>query len=99
MSIPITAKGGGHGYTCAGANTGGVLLDLRNFNDIVVGEDNIGPLMKIGAGLKWDEVLKVLDRLQLVAVHGQCTSVGVSGFSLHGIFKTFYTTQDNIIQC
>ena len=61
--------------------------------------------MTIGTGYTWGEILKELRKVDkhLVAVHGQCTSVGVAGFALHGgvhfggLSELYGLASDNIL--
>jgi FAD/FMN-containing dehydrogenase len=81
-NISISIRGGGHSYTCQTTKHGGILLDMRNLKYISINKDNLTAL--VGAGVLWKELIPKLHKLNLIAVHGQCTSVGVAGFSLHG---------------
>ena len=51
----------------------------------------------------WDDILPYLRKKGLSVVHGQCTSVGVSGFSLHGgvhfggLSELYGLASDNIL--
>ena len=92
----IVVRGGGHGYTCQAAASDAILIDMRNFRSIEFIQHNTGLNMlnsqstyslKVGTGLTWQEVLDYIQKQlnnKYLLVHGQCTSVGVGGFSLHG---------------
>jgi hypothetical protein len=82
MNKTISVRGGGHGYTCQSTKAGGVLLDMRAIKNITI--DTASRTMTVGAGLTWSQILPKLQAAGLTAVHGQCTNVGVAGFSLHG---------------
>ena len=59
----------------------------------------------IGTGFTWGEILKYLKSVNkdLITVHGQCTSVGVAGFALHGgvhfggLSELYGLASDNIL--
>ena len=61
--------------------------------------------MTLGTGYTWGEILKHIKKIDknLITVHGQCTSVGVAGFSLHGgvhfggLSELYGLASDNII--
>lgn len=81
-NLSVAIRGGGHSYSCSSTRRGAVMLDLRGFKRISVDVER--GFVDVGAGLVWREVLPHLTRRGLVAVHGQCTSVGVAGFALNG---------------
>jgi FAD/FMN-containing dehydrogenase len=104
----ISVRGGGHGYTCQGSKLGSVMLDMRKLKSIVFNKANSTNdivSMTIGTGLTWGEVLKKLRDLDsdLLTVHGQCTSVGVAGYALHGgvhfggLSELYGLASDNIL--
>ena len=96
--VSLSVRGGGHSYTCQGTRTGYLMIDTRYLNNIQVNYNPcnatnttyIQPHMTVGTGLTWGAVLDKLalireySKVDLITVHGQCTSVGVAGFSLHG---------------
>ena len=82
-SLPVSIRGGGHGYTCQASKVGGIMLDMRSMSSIEV-HKNPKPYMIVGSGATWNNILHALKKYELITVHGQCTSVGVAGFSLHG---------------
>lgn len=84
------------------------MLDMRKFKAFEVHGSQLPAAeisMTIGTGLVWGEVLKLLrsfDR-DLLTVHGQCTAVGVAGYSLHGgvhfggLSELYGLSSDNIL--
>lgn len=101
LNITLAIRGGGHGYTCQAVKDGGILLDTRALNHLEINEDKMH--MTVGSGLVWDDILPHLRKKGLSVVHGQCTSVGVSGFSLHGgvhfggLSELYGLASDNIL--
>jgi FAD/FMN-containing dehydrogenase len=84
------------------------MLDMRKLKAIVIHglESKTSQIsMTIGTGLVWGEVLKYLRNLDrdLITVHGQCTTVGVAGYSLHGgvhfggLSELYGLSSDNIL--
>jgi FAD/FMN-containing dehydrogenase len=88
IGFGLSVKNGGHSYTCQASQEGGdrILVDMTAFKSLRLLPPRNGqpPSGIFGAGLTWGEALKQLQRYNLTAVHGQCTSVGVTGFSIHG---------------
>ena len=78
--IHLSIRGGGHSYTCQSVKEGGILLDMRNFNHIIINDDTI----KVGAGLTFKDIFKILDTNKRSIIHGQCLNVGVVGYTIHG---------------
>jgi FAD/FMN-containing dehydrogenase len=87
--LKFSIRGGGHGYTCQSTKKGGFIIDMGSFQDFEVIETNHIPFMRVGAGVIWSTALAHLSKRDLITVHGQCTSVGIAGFSLHGIYKLY----------
>ena len=113
--VPISIRGGGHSYTCQGTKHGGVMIDTRALNSIRLveqaekdgergeeGNENVSKV-ELGSGLLWGEVIRYLKPRNYSIVHGQCTSVGVAGFALHGgvhfggLSEVFGLASDNIL--
>lgn len=84
------------------------MLDMRNLRHIGINglyskDEQLS--VTIGTGLTWGEVLKYLRKFDkdLITVHGQCTSVGVAGYALHGgvhfggLSELYGLASDNIL--
>lgn len=94
----VSVLGGGHSYTCSGVKSHGVLINMRNMRHISLTtihntqrdtQDSAEHSVEehgivLGTGLRWSQVLPFLRRHSLIVVHGQCTSVGIAGYSLNG---------------
>lgn len=61
---------------------GGITIDLRGFDDIVIDED-LGSA-RVGTANTWRKVYEVLEPLGRTAVGGRNPTVGVGGFILGG---------------
>jgi FAD/FMN-containing dehydrogenase len=59
-----------------------VQIAMTRFSQVVV--DKTASLVKVGAGLVWDDVYKALDGTGLNVVGGRVSGVGVAGFTLGG---------------
>jgi FAD/FMN-containing dehydrogenase len=76
-------RGGGHSPVSVAASTkGGVLIDLSLFQEVTPSDD--GTSVTTGAGVRWKDVSKVLDRRGLAVVGGRNGAVGVTGLALGG---------------
>ena len=71
-SIQISVKGGGHSYSCQAVKDNGILIDMRNFNNIHIS----GDIVNVGAGLTFEKVFAVLKKNDRTIIHGQCLNVG-----------------------
>ena len=73
--------GGGHSYTCTSTKPNSVQISMRNFDQVV---DNKNGTVTVGGGVTFHSIFKVIDRQKYTIAHGECDSVGMAGFSLHG---------------
>lgn len=79
----FAVRGGGHSPVPNAASIdGGVVIDLSLFKEVTPSEDR--SCVVIGAGCRWRDVSKVLDRLGLAVVGGRNSAVGVGGLTLGG---------------
>lgn len=79
--LPLAVRGGGHSFAGFGTVDGGVVLDLRAMDEVVlVG----GRRVRVGGGARWGEVCAALVPHGLVISSGDTASVGVGGLTLSG---------------
>ena len=84
----FAVRSGGHSPVSGAASVnGGVLVDLSLFREVTPSKDTSN--VAIGAGAKWMDVSKVLDKNGLAVVGGRNSAVGVGGLSLGGTFLPF----------
>jgi hypothetical protein len=86
---PVFAiRGGGHSPV-AGASSikGGVLIDLSLFYEVTPAED--GQSVAIGAGCKWIDVYRALEKRGIAVAGGRNSAVGVAGLTLGGGLSFF----------
>lgn len=81
----VTAQPAGHGATPA--ITGAVLLRTRGLRDIVV--DPVRRVARVGAGVKWGELLAASAPHGLTGLAGSTPDTTVAGFSLSGGLSWF----------
>ena len=70
LLLPISIRGGGHGYTCQATKKGGLMIDLRKLRSITIHDDKSTtnqplampnfPTIEVGSGLRWNDVLTYL---------------------------------------
>ncbi|KAA6408168.1 MAG: FAD binding domain [Lasallia pustulata] len=81
-------RGGGHSPVPGAASIkGGVAIDPGLFCDVTPSED--GSSVAIGAGTKWMDVSKALDKKGLAVIGGRNSAVGVAGLTLGGGLSFF----------
>jgi len=86
---PVFAvRGGGHSpIPGASSIRGGVLIDLVRFDEVTPVEG--GESVVIGAGNRWIDVYRALEKKGLTVVGGRNSAVGVSGLTLGGGLSFF----------
>ncbi|CAM6120264.1 unnamed protein product [Calypogeia fissa] len=80
--IRLTIKSGGHSMGGYCLNEGGIVLDISSMNDVDIDKDAL--VATIGGGAVWNDVYRLLSGTDIVAIGGNCPSVGVSAFLLGG---------------
>lgn len=79
----FAVRGGGQSPVSGGASAkGGVLIDLALMREVTVSDDRES--VALGAGVRWVDALRVLDKKGLTAVGGRSSDVGVAGYTLGG---------------
>jgi len=81
--LPLSVRGGGHGFPGFGTNDGGVVIDLGGLADVEI-IDKDRHLVRIGGGATWGQVAAVLAPHGLAISSGDTRSVGVGGLTLTG---------------
>ncbi|PPJ53092.1 hypothetical protein CBER1_11652 [Cercospora berteroae] len=81
--LPFAIKGGGHSSNLGGSSTNdGVTIDLSRLDHMVIAEDK--KTVRLGPGVRWGVLFKILDEQELAAAGGRDASVGVPGFLVGG---------------
>lgn len=78
--LPISVYGGGHGVTGSAVVDGGVCVDLRGLDQVVV--DPVARTAKVGGGATWGVVDAATQEHGLAVTGGRVTGTGVGGLSL-----------------
>ncbi len=79
-NMPVTVQATGHGQpkTCGG----GILINTANLNAVVI--DSGARQARIGAGVRWQDVIDAAHVHGLAPVSGSSPHVGVVGFTIGG---------------
>ncbi len=81
--LPLSVRGGGHGFAGFGTNDDGIVIDLSRISEIeVVDEDRHH--VRVGGGATWGQVVDALAPYGLSISSGDTRSVGVGGLTLSG---------------
>ncbi len=59
-----------------------LLVDVREIADVTI--DPLAHRVRVGAGVRWRDIVPQLSELGLAALHGSSPDVGVAGYSLGG---------------
>ncbi|GAA4215709.1 FAD-binding oxidoreductase [Actinocatenispora rupis] len=81
--LPLSVRGGGHGFPGHGTNDDGVVIDLGALSEVSI-LDADGGLVRVGGGATWGQVADVLSPHGLGISSGDTRSVGVGGLTLGG---------------
>ncbi|MCC5575816.1 FAD-binding oxidoreductase [Microtetraspora sp. AC03309] len=81
--LPLSVRGGGHGFPGFGTNDGGVVIDLSTLATVEI-IDKERHLVRIGGGATWGQVAAALAPHGLAISSGDTKSVGVGGLTLTG---------------
>ena len=81
--LPLSVRGGGHGFAGFATNDDGIVLDLRLLATVQV-VDVDRRLVRVGGGATWGQVASVLGEHRLAISSGDTKSVGVGGLTLSG---------------
>jgi len=78
---PLGIRSGGHGISGRSTNDGGIVIDLKAFDEIeIVGDKRV----RVGAGAKWMDVAAVLEPRGWALSSGDYGGVGVGGLATAG---------------
>ncbi|KAH9901767.1 hypothetical protein F4778DRAFT_737609 [Xylariomycetidae sp. FL2044] len=85
LRLPMSIKGGGHSYSGSWTTMTGILLDMRQMNNVKLNLEN--QFIEVQGGARWGDVYRPLINNHhdgWVPNGGRCPSVGVAGFLLGG---------------
>jgi FAD/FMN-containing dehydrogenase len=97
--LPVSVYGGGHGVTGSAVVDGGVCVDLRGLDQVVV--DPGAAVARVGGGATWGQVDAATQEHGLAVTGGRVTGTGVGGLSLGSgsgwLERTFGFTCDSLV--
>ncbi|MGN6574814.1 MAG: FAD-binding oxidoreductase [Nocardioides sp.] len=99
-SLPVSVYGGGHGVTGSAVVDGGVCIDLRRLDRVVV--DPVARTVRVGGGATWGAVDAATQEFGLAVTGGRVSSTGVGGLALGSgsgwLERAFGFTCDNLLE-
>jgi len=78
--LPVSVYGGGHSVTGSAVVDGGLCLDLRGLDQVVV--DPVARTARVGGGARWGPVDAATQEHGLAVTGGRVSTTGVGGLSL-----------------
>jgi hypothetical protein len=90
---PFAIRGGGHATVIGASNVkDGVTIDMRSFNTVAF--DKRTTVVSVGAGAVSDDVYQTLDPLNVTALGGRASTVGMAGFLTGGMLQNSISHRD-----
>ncbi|XP_014557228.1 hypothetical protein COCVIDRAFT_37358 [Bipolaris victoriae FI3] len=87
-NCPFAVRGGGHSDIPGASNiNGGITVNMAGLRNVELHESD--GMVRVGAGAKWGDVYKQLEKSNKTVVGGRLTGVGVGGLSLGGGLSHF----------
>jgi FAD/FMN-containing dehydrogenase len=80
--LRVAGQSTGHNAGPLGALDDTIIVNVAGFDEISIDTD--ARRVRVGAGVRWDQVVPQLSELGLAALHGSSPDVGISGYSLGG---------------
>lgn len=84
FGVPLSVRSGGHSYTCNAFKDSGIHLDLRSIKGRRIFQKDGEWFAQFETGNTFADLFKTMDTRRFTFLHGECWSVGVGGFFLHG---------------
>lgn len=92
-AVNLAIRSGGHSpVTGAANNNGGVTMDLRSLDSIVLNQAKT--IVTVGAGTLWNATYAELDPLNLAVSGGRVAGIGTGGFLTGGTLSSCFHARD-----
>lgn len=82
-SLKLSIRSGGHSVSGFGTNENGVVIDMSLLSEAEL-VDKEKHVVRLGAGVRWGDASKALDKYHLAVSSGDTRTVGVGGLTLGG---------------
>jgi FAD/FMN-containing dehydrogenase len=82
LGLRVAAQATGHNASAYGDLSDTLLVDVRDLREVHI--DASRCQVRVGAGVRWQDVVPHLSELGLAALHGSSPLVGIAGYSLGG---------------
>jgi FAD/FMN-containing dehydrogenase len=97
--LPVSVYGGGHGVTGSAVVDGGICIDLRGINDVVVNAE--ARTAHVGGGATWGAIDAATQEHGLAVTGGRMSTTGVGGLTLGSgsgwLERAYGFTCDNLV--
>ncbi len=80
--LRVAGQATGHNAGPLGALDGTIIVNVAGFDEISIDAET--RRVRVGAGVRWEQVVPQLSELGLAALHGSSPDVGIAGYSLGG---------------
>jgi FAD/FMN-containing dehydrogenase len=80
--LRIAPQSTGHNAGPLGSLDESIIVDVCRLDEITIDAD--ARRVRVGAGVRWEQVVPALSQLGLAALHGSSPDVGIAGYSLGG---------------
>jgi FAD/FMN-containing dehydrogenase len=98
--LMVSVYGGGHGVTGSAVVDGGICIDLRALDGVVV--DPVSRTARVGGGARWGAVDAKTQEFGLAVTAGRVSTTGVGGLALGSgsgwLERAFGFTCDNLLE-
>jgi FAD/FMN-containing dehydrogenase len=98
--LPVSVYGGGHGVTGSAVVDGGICIDLRGLDRVVV--DPVARTARVGGGATWGAVDAATQEFGLAVTAGRVSDTGVGGLTVGSgsgwLERALGFTCDNILE-
>jgi len=80
--LRIAPQSTGHNAGPLGPLHDTIIVDVSGLDEVAIDADALR--VRVGAGVRWEQVVPALSELGLAALHGSSPDVGIAGYSLGG---------------